>query len=174
LAWTWFLLGRHEDAEATMHAELVTVLSERKPTAADLPHLEFTRAVFDEALRLYPPVHFIDRRPLEDVVLDGVRVTAGSWMLLSPLITQRDPRYFDNPEAFRPERWSGIDRSQVQLAFPFGAGPHGCIGEQLARLEAMIALATLARQWRLRPCPRLPANPSPQTPHLRMRLERWV
>lgn len=174
LAWTWFLLGRHEQTEAALHAELAVVLSGRAVTAPDLPHLTFMHAAFNEVLRLYPPVQFIDRRPLEDVELNGVRIRAGSWILLSPLITQRDPRYFDTPESFQPGRWqqNGKDgHKDVQLSFPFGAGPHGCIGEQLARLETAVALATLAQRWRLRPCPQLPANPSPQTSRLNMKLE---
>ena len=135
LAWTWFLLGRHAWAESRLHGELATVLGGRAVTVDDLPRLSFLQMVLNEALRLYPPVHFIDRRPLHDVELDGVRVRAGSYMLLSPLVTQRDPRFFDDPAVFRPERWDpdGTEPRPGRLSFPFGAGPHSCIGEGLAR-----------------------------------------
>lgn len=174
LAWTWFLLGRHPEVEAAVHAELDAVLAGRTVTADDIPRLKTLRAVLDESLRLYPPVHFIDRRPLLDVELDGVRIQQGAWMLLSPLITQRDQRFFDEPASFKPERWqaSALNQSPQRLSFPFGAGAHSCIGEHLARFEIMITLATMARHWRLRPSPDLPAEPSPQTSHLLMTLER--
>lgn len=174
LAWTWFLLGRHQDAEAAVHAELEDLLAGRRVTADDIPRLKVLRGVLDESLRLYPPVHFIDRRPLLDVDLDGVRIPKGAWILLSPLITQRDRRYFDDPESFKPERWqvSALNQSPQRLSFPFGAGAHSCIGEQLARLEIMITVATLARHWRLRPTPDLPSEPNPQTARLAMALER--
>jgi cytochrome P450 len=128
----------------------------------------------EETLRLYPPVHFIDRRPLEDVVLGDATVRAGSYILISPLITQRDPRFFDEPGVFRPDRWQtqadGSRRSR--LSFPFGAGAHGCLGEALANLEIALTLATLAQRWRLRARGDIGAEPSPQTQRFPMTLER--
>jgi len=173
LAWTWFLLGRHPAVELRMHDELAAVLGGRAPVVDDLARLPFLERILNESLRLYPPVHFIDRRPVADVELGGERLRAGSYLLLSPLVTQRDPRFFDDPGSFRPERWGAEDGgpSPARLSFPFGAGPHGCVGERLARLEMSLALATLAQRWRLRPSPELPTAPSPQTQPLRMILE---
>jgi cytochrome P450 len=104
--------------------------------------------VLREVLRLHPPVHFIDRRPLEDVDLEGRRVRAGSFLLLSPLVTHRDERFYRDPAAFRPARWEadGIPRWAY---FPFGAGPHTCIGMHLARLEMAHTIAEVAALWRL-------------------------
>ena len=174
LAWTWFLLGRHPSVESRFHEELLAVLGGGPATGDDLQRLTFMQMVLNETLRLYPPVHFIDRRPLRDVELGGVRVRAGSYMLLSPLITHRDPRFFEEPGVFRPERWDPSCAAQRpgRLSFPFGAGPHACIGEGLARLEISITLATVAAHWRLRPAPELPGEPSPQTARLPMILER--
>jgi cytochrome P450 len=173
LLWTWFLIGRHPEVESHVHAELSDVLAGRPPEGEDLARLAYLQQVFAEALRLYPAVHYIDRRPLADVDLNGVRVRANSYMLLSPLITHRDPRFYEDPIAFRPERWAeSASSSRPRFAyFPFGAGPHGCIGEGLARLEILLTLATLAQRWRLRPSPDLPALPSPYTPRVPMMLE---
>ena len=143
-------------------------------TVADAARLNFLQMVVSEALRLYPPVHFIDRRTLTEVDLDGVHLSAGAYVLVSPLVTHRDPRFFDDPGAFRPQRWrsDAREREQARLSFPFGIGSHRCIGEELARLEILLALATLARRWRLRPAPELPADPSPNTARLPMIAER--
>ncbi len=174
LAFTWLMLGTHLDVEARLHEELSTVLGGRPPDVEDLGNLPRLRMVVDETLRMYPPVHFIDRRPLEDVVLADTTVRAGAYMLISPLVTQRDPRFFDEPAAFRPERWNvdARDPGVARLCFPFGAGAHGCLGEALARLEISLTLATLAQRWRLRPNAELPDEPSPQTLRFPMTLER--
>jgi cytochrome P450 len=170
LAWTWFLLGRNPAVEAKVHEELAAVVGDRAPTVADLPRLRYLRLVLDETLRLYPPVHFIDRRPLVAVELDGVHVAAGSYLLISPLLTQRDPRFFGDADEFRPERWeNGAGRSRAY--FPFGAGPHTCIGMALARTEILLVVAALASHWRLRPTAELPERPSPQTSRFAMRVE---
>jgi len=170
-AWIWFLLGRNASAESRLHQELATVLGDNPVVVGDLPRLSFLSMVLEEALRLFPPVHFIDRRTLADVELGGVNLSAGAYLLVSPLVTHRDGRFFEEPAAFRPERWSS-DGNSSRLSYPFGAGRHRCIGEELARLELSLALATLARRWRLRPVPELPANPSPGTARLPMILER--
>jgi cytochrome P450 len=165
LAWTWYLLARHPEVEARLHEELDSVLDGRPPTADDIARLEYLELVLAEVLRLYPPVHFIDRRPLVDVELDGRHVAAGSYLLISPLLTHRDPRFYEEPAAFRPER------ERPRLAYlPFGAGPHTCIGMALARLELSFVIATLARRWRLHVTPDFPPDPSPQTTTFPMQL----
>jgi cytochrome P450 len=172
LAWTWLLLSRHPDAEARLHAELEAVLGDRPPTVDDIPKLPYLEMVLNEVLRLYPPVHFIDRRTLADVELDGCPVPAGSFLLLSPLFTHRDPRFYAEPTAFRPERW-GREQPATRpryAYFPFGGGPHTCIGMVLARMELSLIVATIASRWRLRPVPAFPANPSPQTSSFPMTL----
>jgi cytochrome P450 len=170
LAWIWFLLGRNQSAELQLHDELKTALGSRPVAVSDLTQLHFLEMVLSEALRLYPPVHFIDRRTLKEVELNGVRIRAESYLLVSPLVTHRDPRFFKDPDTFRPQRWG--TREPPSLSFPFGAGAHRCIGEELARLEISLTLATIARSWRLLPDPEIPTNPSPQTPRLSMILER--
>lgn len=174
LAFAWLMVGKHPEVEMHLHDELSTVLNGRAPTRKDLAELCYLRAVLDETLRMYPPVHFIDRRPLKDVEIAGSAVRAGSYILLSPLITHRDPRFFDQPDMFRPDRWIDSQHGPEygRLTFPFGAGVHGCLGEQLARLEMSITLATLAQYWRFVPGAQIPDMPSPQTLCFPMTLER--
>jgi len=174
LVWAWFLIGRDEPVRARIQEELAAVLAGRTPTHEDLPRLTYLNQVISEVLRLYPAVHYIDRRPLADVELNGVAVPANSYMLLSPLITHRDPRYFEDPKAFRPDRWDpdAIKSHPRSAYFPFGAGLHGCIGEGLARMEIALTLATLAQRWNLRPSPELPELPGPYTREVPMILER--
>jgi cytochrome P450 len=156
LAWTWHLLSQHPDAEARLRDELRTALGGRAPTAADYPALPFTRAVLAESMRIRPPAWTIGRQPLEDFEAGGYRVRAGSIVLVSPWIVHRDPRWWSEPQAFRPERWMAPDfeASLPRMAyFPFGGGPRKCIGEGFAWMEGVLALATLARRWRLRLVP---------------------
>jgi cytochrome P450 len=156
LAWTWYLLAEHPEVEARLHDELRTVLGGRAPAAADYPALPYTRAVLAESMRIRPPAWTIGRQPLEDFSAGGYRIRAGTIVLVSPWIVQRDPRWWDAPQAFRPERWMApeFEASLPRFAyFPFGGGPRKCIGEGFAWMEGVLSLATLARRWRLRLAP---------------------
>jgi cytochrome P450 len=178
LAWTWLLLAEHPAVEARLHDELRTVLGGRAPAAEDYPALPFTRAVLAESMRIRPPAWTIGRQPLEDFEAGGYRIRAGSIVLVSPWIVQRDPRWWSDPEAFQPERWTAPDfeASLPRFAyFPFGGGPRKCIGEGFAWMEGVLALATLAGRWRLRLVPgaRVLAEPriTLRPVGLRMRVE---
>ncbi|HET6762093.1 MAG TPA: cytochrome P450 [Longimicrobiaceae bacterium] len=155
LAWTWHLLGAHPQVAETLRAELSAALGGAPVTAADVPRLPYTRAVLAESMRLYPPAWAIGRQPLEDFEIGGFTVRAGSVVLMSPWLTQHDPRFFADPDRFDPGRWTtemeaGLHRYAY---FPFGGGPRKCIGEHFAWMEGIVVLATLARRWRLHPVP---------------------
>jgi cytochrome P450 len=155
LTWTWYALSGHPGAEARMHAELDGVLGGRRPGAADLPRLPYTRAVLAESMRLYPPVWGMGRRALTAHTLGGYDIPRGSLVVVSPFITQRDARFFPEPEQFRPERWldeHAAERPRFSY-FPFGGGARQCIGEQFAWMEGVLLLATLGQRWRLRLVP---------------------
>ena len=151
LTWTWYLLAQHPDAADRLHAELHGVLDGRLPTLDDLPQLEFTGRVFREVLRLYPPAWMIARETVTAYRLGDVEVPAGATLLLSPYATQRDPRFWDSPEEFRPDRWiEDSSAGRPKFAFyPFGAGTRVCIGEHFAMMEGVLLIATLAQRWRL-------------------------
>ena len=150
LAYAFFLLSQNPEVEKRFHAELDDVLGDRDATLDDLPHLPFTDQIIAETLRLYPPGWLLGRMAFEPIELGGWRIPAGVSVVVSPLITQRDPRWFDHPLEFRPERWTSEFRSDLPrfAYFPFGGGPHKCIGEGFAWMEAKITLATLHRRWR--------------------------
>ena len=155
LTWTWYLLSQNPDAEARFHAEIDGVLAGRLPTADDLPQLPYTRRVFAEALRLYPPAWVVGRRVLEDYGVGAYVLPAGSIVLLAQSVTHADPRFFPDPERFDPDRWTPeAEAERPKFAyFPFGGGPRVCIGEQFAWMEGILLLATLGRAWRLRLSP---------------------
>lgn len=152
LAWTFYLLSQNPVAESQLHAELDEVLGARAPTFEDVPTLQYTEMVVSESMRLFPPAWGIGRRSLVDQTIGPYRVPTDSIILLSPFVTQRDPRFFPEPDQFKPERWTPEWKvSLPQFAyFPFGGGSRRCIGEGFAWTEAILVLATLCKNWRVR------------------------
>jgi cytochrome P450 len=151
LTWGLYLLARHPRVAEALSRELDEVLAGRAPTAADLPRLRYTEMVIREIMRLYPSAYVIGRQPITTCELGGYTVPAGATILMSQWAVHRDPRWYDEPEQFRPERWmEGKDRNQPKFAyFPFGGGPRVCIGNHFALMEAVLVLASIARNWRV-------------------------
>jgi cytochrome P450 len=151
LTWTWFLLARHPDVEAKLHAEIDRVLGPRAPAVDDIPALPYAHAVIAESIRLYPPAWVIGRRALRPYEVGGYVLPAHSVVLVSPFAVHRDPRWHRDPLRFTPERFIDDRPAVPKYAYiPFGAGERTCIGEQFAWMEAVLVLATIARRWRLR------------------------
>ncbi len=160
LTWTWYLLAQHPDQDTGLAAELDEVCPQGPPTFADLPRLRRTRAVLDEALRLYPPAWVLSRRAIEEDELAGFAVPAGSIVLISPYTLHRHPELWPDPLTFSPQRWHGETPRWAYL--PFGAGPRLCIGRDFALVEGTLMLATIARRLSValpagRPRPRVDA-----------------
>jgi cytochrome P450 len=151
LSWTLFLLAKNPAAAAKAEAEIQDVVGDRLPGAADLPRLRWTEAVVKESLRLYPPAYVIGREALAPCALGGYAVPARATVYISPWALHRDPRWFDQPEAFRPDRWTngGAARIPKYVYIPFGGGPRICIGERFAMMEAVLVLAVMLQRWRL-------------------------
>lgn len=156
LTWTWYLLATHPDVQARFHAELDDVLGKRDPTPEDLANLPFTERVLTESMRLYPPIWSTGRMAFESFTLGGWEIPAGAALSAPQLIVHRDPRWFDDPLEFRPDRWTPEFRAgRHRFAYyPFGGGPRLCIGEGFAWMEAMLVLATLGQRWTMRHDPR--------------------
>jgi cytochrome P450 len=155
LSWTWYLLAQHPEVEEKLHAELDRVLNGRPPTMADLPDLNYTGMVIDEAMRLYPPVWAIGRAAIADDEIMGYPIPAGSNIMVSQWFTHRHPDFWESPERFEPERFSA-ERAEGRpryAYFPFGGGPRQCIGNIFALTEAALVLATVAQRYRLRLVP---------------------
>ncbi|WP_318567717.1 cytochrome P450 [Salinigranum marinum] len=151
LTYTWYLLSEHPEVESRLHDELDSLLGGERPTFADVRGMEYTEAVLNEAMRLYPPVYTIFREPQVDVRLGGYRVPAGSAVMLPQWAVHRSERYWDSPLEFDPDRWldeRADDRPRFAF-FPFGGGPRFCIGKQLSLLEARLILGTVCQQYRL-------------------------
>jgi len=148
----WRLAGA-PDVQARLRAELGDVLGGRDPGWADVRSLRYTRAVVDEALRLYPPAWVITRSAAADDVIGGYAIPAGAMVLVSPYVTHHDPALWPDPEGFDPQRFDpeggGADGRPRYAYFPFGGGPHLCIGAGFAMMEATIVLATVAQKLRL-------------------------
>ncbi len=153
LAWAWHLLATHPAVAARLRRELDDVLGDGDPAPDDCARLPYTSMIFEETLRLYPPIGRIGRRPLRDYVIAGHRIPAGSPVFLSPFVTQRDPRWWPEANRFDPERWTAsATAGRPRFAtFPFGAGPRSCIGGAMARMIGVLVIATIAHRWMLHP-----------------------
>jgi cytochrome P450 len=161
LSWTWWLLAQHPEVEAKLHRELDSVLNGRTPTLDDLPSLRYTDRVITESMRLYPPAWGMARMAVEDTELAGYKIRKGSGVTVSQWAVHRDPRWFDEPLEFRPERWEGdLAKRLPRFAyFPFGGGPRQCIGNTFALMETALVLATIAQQFRFNIVPEHPVVP---------------
>jgi len=161
LSWTWWLLARNPAVEAKLHAELDAVLGDRAPSLDDLPRLAYAGHVITESLRLYPAAWGMARLAVEDHEIAGYPVTKGMGVAMAQWVVHRDPRWYDAPEEFRPERWENdLWKRLPRFAyFPFGGGPRQCIGNAFALMEATLILATIARKFRLRLVANRPVAP---------------
>ncbi len=150
LGWLWHLLAQHPRVEERLAEELHSVLAGRAPTPDDLPRLTYLDAVIHEVLRLYPAAYVLQRTSVEPFDLAGYHFPVNTTVLMSQWIVHRDPRYFDAPDEFRPERWlDGLEgRLPAYAYFPFGGGPRRCIGQVFALMEAALVAATLAQRFR--------------------------
>ncbi|RAG85108.1 cytochrome P450 [Streptacidiphilus pinicola] len=175
LTWAYHLLGSHPEARERMHREIDEVLGGRLPTVEDLPHLVWTDAVLSEAMRLYPPIMGLARRPLDDFEVCGHRIPKDTFVGIIPYVVHRDPTWWPQPELFAPQRWlehpppdgsadeltgHAVRPGRPRFAYvPFGGGPRQCIGNTFTRMEGVMALATLGRHWEFEPVPGFDVDP---------------
>ncbi|OYX44232.1 MAG: cytochrome [Rhodobacterales bacterium 32-67-9] len=148
LAWALYLVAAFPEVQDRVAAEVASLPDNIK--FSDISRLSFTRDVFREALRLYPPVPMMVRQTLRPETLRGRRVAAGAQIVLSPWHVQRHERLWDRPDAFDPDRWQSEDgRRAARSAFlPFSAGPRVCPGAGFAMVEGPLLLAVLTRDLR--------------------------
>lgn len=179
LAWAWSLIAGRPDIEAMLHEEVDSVLSGRTPTMEDVRRLPFTRAIIEETLRLYPPVPLLSREAIGPDTLRDTKIDKGDLIIIAPWLIHRHKRYWDNPDAFLPERFMpGAKTKPLKFSYlPFSGGPRICLGARFGLVEAILCIATLAQQFRLTALPgkvpevecRLTLRPRGGLP---MRLER--
>lgn len=149
LTWTFYLLGKHPEVARKLREELDTVLGGRLPTAEDYRALPYTKMIFQESMRLYPPAWILARAPKRDITLGGYAMPAGSRIFASPWVVHRHPDLWPDPEAFDPERFRDPKAIDPFAYFPFGGGRRMCIGQGFALMEGVLVLATLARRFHL-------------------------
>jgi len=148
LTWTWYLLAKNPEKVAKMRDELAKVLQGRRATVEDLPNLPYLEMVVKESLRLLPSVWAYARQAQRDLVIDGYEIKKGQTITISHIAMGRNPKYYDNPIEFRPERWTReFERSLPRGAYvPFAGGPRVCLGKQFAMMEMRMILATLLQR----------------------------
>jgi cytochrome P450 len=153
LSWACYLIAQNPHVEAALVEELREVLDDRVPTPDDLPRLRYTEMVLKEAMRLYPAVWGIGRKAIADCELGGYRIPAGSNLFILQWRTQRDARFFPDPERFDPERWRDDPVRSGKIPrfayFPFGGGPRVCVGASFAMMEAALLLAMIQQRFHL-------------------------
>jgi cytochrome P450 len=150
LAWTWYLLAQNPEIAEQATAEAQYVLSSRSACYEDFEQLTLIRRVIQESLRLYPPAWLLMLREATiDTQLMGYHVPRKSWIYLAPWVTHRSARWFADPLKFDPERFTSGRIAEIpqHAYYPFGLGPHRCIGERLALLEMTLIVATVLRNF---------------------------
>lgn len=151
LTWTFYLLANHPAAYAKVCEEIAGLGLTGAPAIEDLDRLVYTRMVLDEVMRLRPPIWAQTRVTHADDVLLGRPIPAGSFVMFSAYFCHRHPQFWDDPEAFRPERFEPEQvRSRHRFAHvPFSSGPRSCIGKRYALYELCAAIALILSRFRI-------------------------
>jgi len=163
LSWAFYLLSTHPEVERRLAAE-VAQLEGRAPTLADLPKLSYTKQVMEETMRLYPPAWAVGRRTIEDDEIGGFHIPKKTDVMLMPFATHRDPRFWENPEGFDPDRFlpENVAKRHKFAFFPFAAGPRMCIGSAFAMMEMQLVLAMVMQKFRVDLVPGQVVIPEPR------------
>jgi cytochrome P450 len=164
MAWAFYLLSQNPEIEERVRAEITGVLNGRQPTFADLPNFVYLQQVINEVLRLYPSAYLFAREAVVDDVLDGYPIPANTLIFISPFVTHRDPKYWADPERFDPDRFTSeqVASRPRHIYYPFGEGPHLCLGNNFALLEMQLILAMTLQRFHLRLVPNHPIAFKPE------------
>ena len=155
LVWTLYLLSQYPQVRMKLQDEIRSVLAGREPTIDDLARVPYLDWVLDESMRLYPPAWMQMRFVAKETEFDGVKLPAGTLLILSQWVMHRLPEIWQDAEVFKPERWDHTNEQHIPPGayFPFGGGPRMCIGMPLAQLEARIILASILQRYTPQPIP---------------------
>ena len=155
LSWTFFLLSSHPEPDRQVRKEVQQVLDGRPPRVQDLPRLQYTLRVIEEALRLYPSAWLMMRHTVEDDEILGCRIPAGTDVIISPFVVNRHPAFWTDPAGFDPDRFREELRGvQHHFAYiPFGGGPRVCIGRNFALMEIQLVVSSVVQRFRMAPVP---------------------
>lgn len=151
LGWSSFLISRHEDVYGNLLAEIDDVLGYGEISVATVRKCVYAQWIVKEALRLYPPIWASGREAIVDTSVGGFSVPKGTQVIMSQWVTQRDPRFWRDPEVFDPGRWGENGSRPKYSYFPHGGGPRFCMGDYFAEMLSVIVITMTARRFRLRP-----------------------
>jgi cytochrome P450 len=160
LSWMLHTFSKHLQVRRRLEEEVARVIGDRPPVLADLEHMPYSRMIVDEALRMYPPIWLYPRDAVADDRIGGYHIPAGSSVFLTPYVTHRHPAFWDNAEAFDPERFTPakIAARPRYAYFPFGGGQRQCIGNNMALLQMQLVLIMIAQRYRLATVPGHPVE----------------
>jgi cytochrome P450 len=155
LMWTWYLLSENPEEWTRVHDEVVAVTNGRDPGSGDLPQLRQTRMAIQETLRLYPPLWIWSRQATEDNLIRDYKIQKGEFAICIPYVTHRHPEFWERAEEFDPDRFEPerIASRHPFAYFPFGAGPRGCVADELSLAAMQLVVATMISRVRLRLAP---------------------
>lgn len=152
LSWAVWLIAACPDIQQRLHEEAQSVMGDDEPRFDHMRKLIFTRDVFRESLRLYPSVPFFARDATRQEEMRDKVIKAGSILMLSPWLSQRNENMWDNAHAFDPDRFGRPETQEClrnNAYLPFSFGPRGCLGAAFAMQEANLILACIMRDFRL-------------------------
>ena len=156
--WVLYTISQYPEIEAKIREEIDRVCGNGTPTDEELRNLTYQRMVIEEVMRLYPPAWTASRTAIEDDVIDGYDIPAGSNVMVSPFVIQRNPRYWPDPERLDPMRFTPEQQAnRPKFAYiPFAGGPRNCIGANFAMMELQIVITMLLQAFRLELAPQPP------------------
>ena len=165
LAWIFHFMTQQPEIGQRLQTEIDTVLDGRRPTYHDLANMPYSRMVFQETLRLFPPVYWLVREAGVDDDIDGYAIPKGTTVAVVTYALQRHPAFWQNPNTFSPERFlpERVAKQHKYAWIPFGAGHHYCIGREFAIMEAQFVLAHLLQRFHVRAVPGKVATPKVST-----------
>jgi cytochrome P450 len=149
MGWLWYHLAKNPDMLRRLQNEIRMTIGDRSVTADDLEQLPYLKRLWEEAIRLYPPIWFISRRSVEGDVVGEYYLPPGSTVFVCPYTLHRHPEFWDDPETFDPDRHFP-EKVQERAKFsyiPFGAGPRICIAAAFAAFQAQLMIATIAQRF---------------------------
>ncbi|MDP9841826.1 cytochrome P450 [Streptosporangium lutulentum] len=163
LTWLWPLLDAHPEVAAKLREEIDEVVGDGPAVPEHVPRLRYTRMVLQELLRLYPAGWIFPRMAVKSAEIDGVRIEAGAQVLISPYATHRLDEFWERPLEFDPERFAPEkeERRHRYSYFPFGGGPHQCLGQHLFYVEAPLLVAAVLSRFRTAVRTPGPLTPAP-------------
>ncbi|MEM7535854.1 MAG: cytochrome P450 [Chloroflexota bacterium] len=184
LTFAAIMLSQHPTVAEKLRAEVDHVLGNRPATLHDLEHLTYTKQIIKETMRLYPAATAIGREVAADMELGGETIKKGRHVIVNTWAVHRDERWYPEPLAFKPERWTPEFEAELpRYAYvPFGAGPRVCLGNQFSMMEAQLVLATIAQHYSLQlqpgtiiePTYRLTLHPGPDTVPMQVNVREAV